>query len=56
MIRNGEAAVTVEKDISKIAAALNENREAIASAAGVSAKDLCEARVESGRLVLVPVK
>ena len=55
-VRSNDATVTVEKDLAKIASALNSSREAIAKAAGVSAKELCEVKVEGGKLVLVPVK
>jgi hypothetical protein len=47
---------TIEKDLSKMASAMNANRAAVATAAGVSENELCEARLENGRLILVPIK
>ena len=47
---------TVEKDISKLASAMNANREAVAKAVNIAVTKLCEVKVENGNLVLVPVK
>lgn len=47
---------TFENDMARIASELNASRAALAAAAGVDVSAICEARVENGTLVLVPVK